>query len=51
MRVDTATNNGPLYYLINCSHPSHFREVLNGESPYLRRVFGTRCNASKKSHA
>ncbi|MBA1145903.1 homocysteine S-methyltransferase family protein [Ectothiorhodospiraceae bacterium WFHF3C12] len=48
--VDEATGNGPAYYMVNCAHPSHFENVLNGE-PWMERLRGLRCNASKKSHA
>lgn len=48
--VDQATGNGPAYYMINCAHPSHFAGVLNDE-PWMERLRGLRCNASKKSHA
>ena len=27
--VDAATEGGPLYYMINCAHPDHFRDVLD----------------------
>lgn len=48
--VDLATNEGPSYYMINCAHPDHFAHVLDDE-PWLRRIKGIRCNASRKSHA
>lgn len=48
--VDAATNNGPVYYMINCAHPSHFTDVLADES-WLQRIHGVRANASSKSHA
>ena len=49
-QVDEATNNGPLYYMVNCAHPSHFEHVLEGEL-WLQRIRGVRANASTKSHA
>ncbi len=50
-QVDSATGNGPAYYMINCAHPTHFENVLtNGES-WLKRIRGIRANASCKSHA
>jgi S-methylmethionine-dependent homocysteine/selenocysteine methylase len=48
--VDRATSSYPLYYMINCAHPSHFDHVLtDGES--VRRIRGIRANSSCKSHA
>lgn len=49
-RVDAATGKAPVYYMINCAHPSHFDHVLEGE-PWTDRIFGVRANASRKSHA
>jgi homocysteine S-methyltransferase len=37
------------YFMVNCAHPTHFAEVLDGE--WLGRVMGVRANASAKSHA
>lgn len=48
--VDQATNEGPLYYMVNCAHPSHFQNHLQGEH-WLSRIKGIRANASTKSHA
>lgn len=48
--VDAATNNGPVYYMINCAHPTHFDNSLEGGS-WAERVRGLRANASKQSHA
>jgi S-methylmethionine-dependent homocysteine/selenocysteine methylase len=47
--VDEATNNGPLYYMVNCAHPTHFQDHLKGER-WLNRIQGIRANASTKSH-
>lgn len=49
--VDSATDNGPLYYMINCAHPTHFDNELVGDSAWLERIKGLRANASCKSHA
>ncbi|CAF1443227.1 unnamed protein product [Adineta steineri] len=49
--VDNATQNLPVYYMINCAHTSHFDHVLNPEEPWVRRIHGIKGNASKKSHA
>jgi homocysteine S-methyltransferase len=49
-RVDRASGNYPLYYMINCAHPEHFEDVLSA-GPWLRRIGGLRANSSTKSHA
>ena len=49
--VDVATEAAPVYYMINCAHPSHFEHVLEKDSDWMDRVFGIRANASCKSHA
>ena len=57
-QVDEATGydenhpgqNGPLYYMVNCAHPTHFENELEGEQ-WLTRIRGVRANASTKSHA
>lgn len=50
-RVDSATDEYPVYYMINCAHPAHFEDVLDGLGPRARRVRGLRANASRRSHA
>lgn len=51
--VDAASEQAgivaPLYYMINCAHPQHFKDVLGGS--WLTRVRGVRANASTCSHA
>ncbi|NNU80720.1 homocysteine S-methyltransferase [Halovulum dunhuangense] len=47
--TDAATGAGPLFYMVNCAHPSHFRGVLSGD--WLHRIGGIRANASCRSHA
>jgi homocysteine S-methyltransferase len=49
--VDTATDNGPVYYLVNCAHPTHFNHVLEDGMGWTKRIFGVRANASCMSHA
>jgi homocysteine S-methyltransferase len=49
--VDAATHNSPLYYMINCAHPDHFRDVLDTDAGWLSRIGGIRPNASRMSHA
>jgi homocysteine S-methyltransferase len=51
---DAATGGYPAYYMVNCAHPSHFRDVLDdglGGGAWLERIGGIRANASKLSHA
>ena len=50
-KVDAATGDAPAYYMINCAHPSHFREALAAGENWTHRVRGIRANASSKSHA
>jgi len=40
--VDTVTNNGPAYYMINCAHPSNFKEALATNATWLKRIRGIR---------
>lgn len=49
--VDEATDNAPIYYMINCAHPTHFDHVLVADENWTTRIRGLRANASKKSHA
>jgi S-methylmethionine-dependent homocysteine/selenocysteine methylase len=50
-QVDSATDNAPAYYMINCAHPTHFEGALTVGGEWLARVRGIRANASRKSHA
>ena len=49
--VDAATDAAPAYYMINCAHPTHFRETLAAGGDWRRRIRGVRPNASRCSHA
>jgi S-methylmethionine-dependent homocysteine/selenocysteine methylase len=49
--VDAAASVTPAYYMINCAHPTHFRDVLPDAAPWLERIRGLRANASCRSHA
>lgn len=49
--VDQATGSAPVYYMINCAHPTHFAAALHDGEPWLTRIRGLRANASAKSHA
>jgi homocysteine S-methyltransferase len=48
--VESTTDASPAYYMINCAHPSHFRDTL-GDGAWRTRLLGLRANASAKSHA
>ena len=48
-QVEDATGGSPAYYMINCAHPTHFEDALDGA--WLDRVRGLRANASMRSHA
>ncbi len=48
--VDAATDASPLFYMINCAHPDHFKTRLTGNG-WLERIGGVRANASRQSHA
>lgn len=50
-QIDRATNNTPIYYMINCAHPLHFISVLKSGGEWLKRIKAIRANASIKSHA
>lgn len=47
--VDAKTGGSPLFYMVNCAHPTHFQDVLDGA--WVRRIGGIRANASRISHA
>lgn len=49
--VDTVTESGPIYYMINCAHPTHFDAALAAPDAWLGRIKGIRANASTLSHA
>lgn len=48
--VDAATGAGPVYYGVNCAHPSHFEPALPSDAVGAR-IQSIRANASRKSHA
>lgn len=51
LQVDATTQNGPVYYVINCAHPTHFTHILTPGEAWVERIRGLRANASTKSHA
>lgn len=48
--VDSATQSGAVYFMINCAHPDHFMHILE-RGDWGKRIRGIRCNASRKSHS
>ena len=50
-QTDAETGSAPLYYMINCAHPDHFRDVLSSGASWIERIGGVRANASRLSHA
>ena len=51
LATDQATGAYPVYYMVNCSHPSHFAHVFDTDAQWVQRVRGLQVNASAKSHA
>lgn len=49
-QVDTESNTGAVYFLINCAHPDHFTKFFNDE-PWMKRLHGVVANASRCSHS
>lgn len=49
-RVDAESGGSPLYFMINCAHPSHFASMLGEPGGWKRRIGGIRANASRRSH-
>ena len=49
-RIDEITDGYPIYYMINCAHPSHFAGRLAEDGSWKLRVKGVQANASCKSH-
>lgn len=52
-KVDENVRMLPIYYMINCAHPTHFlSELIAGQNePWTKRIKAIRANASCKSHA
>jgi S-methylmethionine-dependent homocysteine/selenocysteine methylase len=50
-RTDRETGGAPIYYMINCAHPTHFDSVLTPGAEWTQRIRGLRANSSKRSHA
>ena len=52
-QVDRSVKEPPIYFMINCAHPTHFINSLRGgiNEQWTKRIKGIRANASCKSHA
>lgn len=52
-KVDESVKVPPIYFMINCAHPTHFlNELLDSKNePWTKRIRAIRANASCKSHA
>jgi len=48
--VDQATDNGPAYYMINCTHPVDFAPAFDVPGDWTNRLGGIRPNASSLDH-
>lgn len=48
--VDVSTVSGPVYFMLNCAHPTHFQGTISKMGAAVKRLHGLRANASKKSH-
>ena len=50
-QVETETDQSPIYYKINCAHPTHFENIISTGEPWLEKIRSLRANASACSHA
>ncbi|HZH95515.1 MAG TPA: homocysteine S-methyltransferase family protein, partial [Flavisolibacter sp.] len=52
-QVDKSVPQPPLYFMINCAHPTHFSSELgvSKNEQWTKRIKGIRANASCRSHA
>lgn len=50
-RTDEATGGYPVYYMINCAHPTHLGPAFEEDGAWRERIRGLRANASRRSHA
>src|SRR5690606_24841280 len=44
------TDQAPVYYMLNCAHPTHFETTFDPEAQWMARLRGLRANASCRSH-
>lgn len=50
-KVDKYSDFYVSYYMINCAHPEHFKDIFREEGDWKNRITAIRANASVKSHA
>jgi len=50
-QVEQSTRHAPVYYMINCAHPTHFAPALADGGAWRDRIRSIRANASTRSHA
>jgi homocysteine S-methyltransferase len=50
-QVDDATGGGPIWFGVNCAHPTHVRPALRDDAGWTSRIGAIRGNASRMSHA
>lgn len=48
---DLVTGDYPVYYMVNCAHPTHFSSEIGSGEDWIGRIKGIRANSSQKSHA
>lgn len=48
--IEEKSDAYPIYYMINCAHPTHFAHILKESGKWKDRLMGIRANASKCSH-
>ena len=49
--IDRLSDNYPAYFMINCAHPTHFKNTLQKGGKWVDRVRAIRANASSLSHS
>jgi S-methylmethionine-dependent homocysteine/selenocysteine methylase len=49
--VDDVTDRYAAYFMVNCAHPTHFRDLFADTPAWAARIGGVRANASTMSHA
>ena len=50
-QVENKTDQFPVYYMINCAHPTHFDKTVSTGETWLEKIHSLRANASMCSHA
>jgi len=48
-RVDAATCFYPIYFMVNCAHPQHLRNLFAVHKPWMDRIRGVRANSSAEN--